>query len=73
MAVKKTLKGPLGLQQIKKFERSFYGNPDIVSILTLITRHLNVEVPAEISIQFEGRIVIDSERRNQDFYFSHQS
>ena len=73
MAVKKTLKGALGLRQIKKFERSFYGNPDIVSILTLITRHLNVEVPAEISIQFEGRIVIDSERRNQDFYFSHQS
>ena len=73
MAVKKTLKGTLGLRQIKKFERSFYGNPDIVSILTLITRHLNVEVPAEISIQFEGRIVIDSERRNQDFYFSHQS
>jgi len=61
------------LRQIKKFERSFYGNPDIVSILTLITRHLNVEVPAEISIQFEGRIVIDSERRNQDFYFLHQS
>ena len=73
MAVKKTLKGPLGLRQIKKFERSFYGNPDIVSILTLITHHLYVEVPAEISIQFEGRIVIDSERRNQDFYFSHQS
>ena len=73
MTVKKTLKGPLGLRRIKKFERSFYGNPDIVSILTLITRHLNVEVPAEISIQFEGRIVIDSERRNQDFYFSHQS